>query len=583
MYDLLHKHKRIAQVILALISLPFAFFGVDYYFRSGDSAAGVVATYKGGRITQAEFAQALRDQQENLQRAQRPFDPAMFDNPDVRFQILQQLLRQRDHREEGRRPAFPRDQRAGVRPDRGGSPLPGGRQVLSRRLQGGARGRADPGGVVRGQRAPADPRRSLRRSDRARQHRRAPDPRGLRHAARAGARSRGRDDRQRAAARATSRSTLRPSRPSTTRMRRCFKTPEEVSFEYLILTPDTLAADVTVTPDEVKAQYAATAKQYTQDEQRQAAHILIAVKPDASAADKAAAKKKAEDVLAQAKANPAKFAELAKQYSQDPGSAAQGGDLGSNPRGTMVKAFDDAVFSAKPGEIVGPGRDGVRLSRDQAQRHHAGALARNRRGPAADRGRPQAAEGDAEVRGGGGSVPEPRVRAGRYAGGRCQGAQPDGEDLRPRDAGQGAGARAGECKVHPGAVEPGIAVSEAEHRGDRDRTEHADGRTRRRVQAGRAAALRPGEGRDPAAARRAAGERDGAGARPRKARGAGAGQDRQGGRPHVRQSGDAAPQSDAARISARGGGADLPGRSRRSCRDTSARRTSGAVTRSTRS
>ena len=133
-----------------------------------------------------------------------------------------------------------------------------------------------------------------------------------------------------------------------------FRTPEEVSFEYVILTPDALAADLTVTPDELKAQYAAMSKQYTQDEQRQAAHILIAVKPDASAADKAAAKKKAEDLLAQAKANPAKFADLAKQYSQDPGSAAQGGDLGSNARGTMVKPFDDAVFSAKPGDIVGP-------------------------------------------------------------------------------------------------------------------------------------------------------------------------------------------------------------------------------------
>src|SRR5439155_8142796 len=48
------------------------------------------------------------------------------------------------------------------------------------------------------------------------------------------------------------------------------------------------------------------------------------------------------------------FADLAKKYSEDPGSAAQGGDLGSNPRGTMVKAFDDAVFAMKPGEIVGP-------------------------------------------------------------------------------------------------------------------------------------------------------------------------------------------------------------------------------------
>jgi hypothetical protein len=38
MFDLVHKHKRIAQFILALIMIPFAFFGVDYYFRTGDTA-----------------------------------------------------------------------------------------------------------------------------------------------------------------------------------------------------------------------------------------------------------------------------------------------------------------------------------------------------------------------------------------------------------------------------------------------------------------------------------------------------------------------------------------------------------------
>src|SRR4029079_18177352 len=75
---------------------------------------------------------------------------------------------------------------------------------------------------------------------------------------------------------------------------------------------------------------------------------------DAPQAEKDAAKKKAEDLAAQVKANPAKFAELAKQQSQDPGSAPQGGDLGLFGRGNMVKPFDDAVFAMKPGEIIGP-------------------------------------------------------------------------------------------------------------------------------------------------------------------------------------------------------------------------------------
>jgi peptidyl-prolyl cis-trans isomerase D len=94
-----------------------------------------------------------------------------------------------------------------------------------------------------------------------------------------------------------------------------------------MLTQDALLGQVAVTPDEVKTQYANAAKAYTQDEQRDAAHILIAVKPDANDAEKAAAKKRSEDLAAQAKANPAKFAELARQHSQDPGSAPQGGEL----------------------------------------------------------------------------------------------------------------------------------------------------------------------------------------------------------------------------------------------------------------
>jgi len=78
MFDLVAKHKRIVQFVLALITLPFAFFGVDYYFRNTDKA-GEVASYDGGLITQAQFAQSLRDQQEMMMRTQKGVDPAMFD------------------------------------------------------------------------------------------------------------------------------------------------------------------------------------------------------------------------------------------------------------------------------------------------------------------------------------------------------------------------------------------------------------------------------------------------------------------------------------------------------------------------
>jgi len=104
----------------------------------------------------------------------------------------------------------------------------------------------------------------------------------------------------------------------------------------------------------VKKQYEANAKQYGAPEERSASHILIPVKPDAKDDEKAAAKKLADEVYAKAKANPAKFADLAKEYSKDPGSAQQGGDLGTFGRGSMVKPFEDAVFAGKSGELLAP-------------------------------------------------------------------------------------------------------------------------------------------------------------------------------------------------------------------------------------
>ena len=95
MYDIVTKHKRIAQIVLALIALPFAFFGVDSYFRSADSTLDI-ATVAGEKITQNEFNDTLREQQERLrQQLGRNFDPAIFDNPEVRFQLLGQLVDQR--------------------------------------------------------------------------------------------------------------------------------------------------------------------------------------------------------------------------------------------------------------------------------------------------------------------------------------------------------------------------------------------------------------------------------------------------------------------------------------------------------
>lgn len=132
-----------------------------------------------------------------------------------------------------------------------------------------------------------------------------------------------------------------------------FKVPEQVKLEFVMLSANTLIPKMQTTDEEAKKFYDENASKFQGSEQRHASHILIGASASASPEAKVEAKKKAEQVLAEVKKNPAKFAELAKKYSQDPGSAEKGGDLGTFGRGSMVKPFEDAAFSMKPGEVSG--------------------------------------------------------------------------------------------------------------------------------------------------------------------------------------------------------------------------------------
>lgn len=130
-----------------------------------------------------------------------------------------------------------------------------------------------------------------------------------------------------------------------------FLAPEQVKAEFVVFSLANILPTINVTEDEIKSFFKANADKYQNQQQREASHILIAASKNAPPAEKAKAKAKAEDVLNQIRKNPKQFEELAKKYSQDPESAKKGGDLGSFGRGMMVKPFDDAVFSMKVNEI----------------------------------------------------------------------------------------------------------------------------------------------------------------------------------------------------------------------------------------
>jgi peptidyl-prolyl cis-trans isomerase D len=354
MFDFVYRKKRVVQVILALITLPFAFFGVDYYFRGG-GAATEVARVGGETINQVEFANAIRDQQDRMrQTAGKDYDPAMFNSPEVRFSMLEQLIGQRVLDQEVRRDnlrvsdaqlaqfigelapfqedgKFSRARYEQLLISQGLTPVAFEQRVRQELTLAPLQEPISNGNIT----AMSNIERYLSLLE---------------------------QQRQVAVASISADTYLKDVKIDDAAVKAfydsnqpMFQVPDEAKIEYLALTPESQIAKVKVEPDEVRKQYDASIRQYTKAEERQASHILIAVKPDATEADKAAAKQKAEALAAQARKTPGKFAELAKQSSQDPGSAGQGGDLGSFARdGSMVKPFEDAVFSGKQGEIVGP-------------------------------------------------------------------------------------------------------------------------------------------------------------------------------------------------------------------------------------
>lgn len=130
---------------------------------------------------------------------------------------------------------------------------------------------------------------------------------------------------------------------------------EQVSIEYVELSAQALASQIIPDEQELHKLYEEHAATYATPEQRRASHILITVDKAADEAAVTAAKAKAEEIH-QRLIKGEDFAKVAKEVSQDPGSAPQGGDLGFFGKGVMDKAFEDRVFSLKAAELSEPVR-----------------------------------------------------------------------------------------------------------------------------------------------------------------------------------------------------------------------------------
>lgn len=134
-----------------------------------------------------------------------------------------------------------------------------------------------------------------------------------------------------------------------------FTRPEQVSIEYIELDLDQLASDIKVDDATLRDYFEDHKSSYAKPEQRRASHILIPLDADADEEAVAKARAKAEALIEQIKGG-ASFVELARKESGDPGSAREGGDLGWFGRGVMEPAFEKVAFSLKEGEVSDPVR-----------------------------------------------------------------------------------------------------------------------------------------------------------------------------------------------------------------------------------
>ena len=348
MFDFVRGNPRFIQLVLALLVLPFALWGIDSYVRTGGDA---LATVDGSPISLNEFQQALREQQERMRAQMGPeASQTLFDSVEVRSAVLHELINQRLLAVHAGKSKMRVSDDALINFISSVPSLQENGKFSRERYQA----------LVAAQGMSIEMFEARVRQDLVMQQ----PLMAIGNAAISGRLPSGRWLGVQLEEREVSESLLRAdqfanaAKPDAESVKRYydenrarFERPEQVRVEYLVLSQAKVVEQTKVSDEEAKAWYSANETRFKQPEQRQASHILFRLEKAATDSDVKAVQAKAEQVFAQLKASPADFAKLAKQHSQDPGSAEKGGDLGYFGRGMMVKPFEDAVFALKEKQI----------------------------------------------------------------------------------------------------------------------------------------------------------------------------------------------------------------------------------------
>ncbi|MBA3755834.1 MAG: SurA N-terminal domain-containing protein [Nitrosomonas sp.] len=349
MFDFVNRKKRVVQVIMGLAVLPFLFWGVESY-RS-DGKEGYVAIVDGEEIPRREYEQALRDHHERMRAmVGANFDSAMLDTFEVRNSVLERLIQQRLlHREAVSNgfvvldsqliktirdiPAFQKDNKFSKQQyedllrNQGLTPTIFESRVrqellLQQLLDGYSENGFAPKTVAERVRYLSEVQREISQSQ--------IEPEQFLPQ-------------------------VMPEEADVNAYYEKHKTdfhlPERARVEYLVLSLDAVAKNETVGDEAIHAYFEEHQNEFSQPEERKASHILITVSADASEDERQIAREKAKNILEQVRQDPEQFSEIAKEHSDDTGSATRGGDLGFFGRGVMVKSFEDRIFSMQLHEI----------------------------------------------------------------------------------------------------------------------------------------------------------------------------------------------------------------------------------------
>jgi len=350
MFSIVHKHKRLLLVALLLFIVPpFAFFGLESY-TSALGGGDEVAMVEGNPISEREFTEELARQQDRMRSMfGRNIDPALLDTPEMRKGMLDSMVAQRVLAAEAIKSNLIVDD-----------------EMLRNTIASmpafqvdGKFSRSAYESVLRAQgMTPAAYQERLRYDMSLGQLTRAVGESAFtaRSVAERVAALEG-QQREVAEARIQTDSFTAGVKIDAAQVKAYyeanpaeFRTPERVKAQYLVLSAGDLAARDPVSEADIKAAYQARIAKDVGTEQRRVSHILIPYTTESKDAEKQAARKQAEQVLAELRKSPTRFAELARKHSQDPGSSDKGGDLGFFSRGAMVKSFEDVAFTLKEGE-----------------------------------------------------------------------------------------------------------------------------------------------------------------------------------------------------------------------------------------